>query len=148
MTGRDAEVLWLLPLTEYGEISKETLWNSLEYFLKTVVPEAEKIGMKLALHPNNPQVESIRGISRILNTVENFDRVLNIVPSESNGINFCQGNFSLMGSDIPALIRRWGKAGKIHFCTQQIKLILYDNDNTKISHQYQKIAILHLSFAR
>jgi len=103
------------PLTKYGEVSSETLWNSMEYFLKAVVPEAEKIEMKLALHPNDPQVASIQGISRILTSPENFDRALNIVPSNYSGIDFCQGNFSLMGADIPALIRRWGNAGKIHY---------------------------------
>ena len=103
------------PLTKYGEVSKETMWKNLEYFLKAVVPEAEKIEMKLALHPDDPQVHSIQGISRIMNTVESFDRMLKIMPSKFNGLTMCQGNFALMGTDIPALIRRWGKAGKIHF---------------------------------
>ncbi|WP_034256524.1 mannonate dehydratase [Adhaeribacter aquaticus] len=103
------------PLTQYGEVSKEAMWKNLEYFLKAVVPEAEKIEMKLALHPDDPQVHSIQGIPRIMNTVENFDRALKIMPSKFNGVTLCQGNFSLMGTDIPALIRRWGKAGKIHF---------------------------------
>ncbi|SFW71528.1 mannonate dehydratase [Sinomicrobium oceani] len=103
------------PLTEYGTVSKEKLWENLEYFLKAVVPEAEKIEMKLAMHPDDPQVDSIQGISRIMNTVENFDRMMNIVPSEFNGVTMCQGNFSLMGADIPKLVRRWGNEGKIHF---------------------------------
>jgi len=103
------------PLTQYGEVSKEMMWKNLEYFLKAVVPEAEKVEMKLALHPDDPQVDSIQGISRIMNTVESFDRMLNIVPSDFNGVTMCQGNFSLMGVNIPDLVRRWGKAGKIHF---------------------------------
>ena len=115
MTSFDYDKIKDKPLTEFGEFSKETLWKNLEYFLKAVVPEAEKLGMKLALHPDDPQVHSIQGIPRIMNTVENFDRMLNMVPSDYNGITMCQGNFSLMGPDIPALIRRWGNAGKIHF---------------------------------
>lgn len=115
MTAFDYDEVKDKPLTEYGEFTKEALWDNLEYFLKAVVPEAEQIGMKLALHPDDPQVHSIQGIPRIMNTVENFDRMLEIVPSDYNGITMCQGNFSLMGPDIPALIRRWGKAGKIHF---------------------------------
>ncbi len=101
------------PLTEYGEVSKDTLWQTLEYFLKAVVPEAEKIGMNLSLHPDDPQVDSIQGISRIMNNVENFDKMLALVPSQYSGLTMCQGNFSLMGADIPALIRRWGD--KINF---------------------------------
>jgi len=104
-----------LPATEYGQVSKETLWKNLEYFLKAVVPEAEKIGMNLSLHPDDPQVDSLKGISRIMTSVENFDRMLNIVPSKYSGLTMCQGNFSLMGADIPSLVRRWGKAGKINY---------------------------------
>lgn len=115
MTAFDYEEVKNRPLTQYGEISRETMWDNLEYFLKAVVPEAEQIGMKLAMHPDDPQVNSIQGIPRIMNTVENFDRLLKIVPSDFNGVTMCQGNFSLMGVDIPSLVRRWGKEGKIHF---------------------------------
>jgi mannonate dehydratase len=115
VTAFDNEDLQGRPLTEYGEVSKEALWKNLEYFLKAVVPEAEKIGMNLSLHPDDPQVDSIQGISRIMNTVENFDRMLDLVPSKYSGLTFCQGNFALMGADIPALIRRWGQRGVINF---------------------------------
>ncbi|MCW3110727.1 MAG: mannonate dehydratase [Segetibacter sp.] len=103
------------PLTQYGVVTKETLWKNLEYFLKAVVPEAEKIGMNLSLHPDDPQVDSIKGISRIMTSVENFDRMLNLVPSKYSGLTMCQGNFALMGADIPSLVRRWGKRGVINF---------------------------------
>lgn len=115
VTGFDNKEAKKLPETQYGQVSKETLWKTLEYFLKAVVPEAEKIGMNLSLHPDDPQVDSIKGISRIMTSVENFDRMLNLVPSKYSGLTMCQGNFALMGTDIPSLIRRWGKAGKINF---------------------------------
>ena len=102
------------PLTKYGEVSKEHLWKTYEYFIKAVAPEAEKIGMNLSLHPDDPQVESIQGISRIMNRVENFDRAMAMYPSKYNGVTMCQANFSLMGADIPQLVRRWGKE-KINF---------------------------------
>ena len=78
------------------------------------MPEAEKIGMKMAMHPDDPQVESIKGIGRIMTTVDNFKRMLDIYPSPYNGITMCQGNFSLMGADIPKTVREFGKE-KIHF---------------------------------
>ncbi|MFC5410988.1 mannonate dehydratase [Larkinella bovis] len=115
VTAFDYEAIKNLPPTQYGEVSKETLWKTLEYFLKAVVPEAEKIGMKLAMHPDDPQVDSIRGIARIMNTVDSFKRLLEIYPSPSNGITMCQGNFALMGTDIPKLIAYFGKRKKIHF---------------------------------
>ena len=114
MLAFDYEAMKRKPLTQYGEISKELLWKNLEYFLKAVVPEAEKIDMNLSLHPDDPQVDVIQGISRIMNTVESFDRAMAISPSKFNGVTMCQGNFSLMGADIPALVRRWGK-DKISF---------------------------------
>jgi mannonate dehydratase len=115
VTSFDYDDIKNAPLTQYGEISKETLWKNLEYFLKAVVPEAEKIGMNLSLHPDDPQVDSIKGISRIMTSVENFDRMLNLVPSKYSGLTMCQGNFALMGADIPSLVRRWGKRGVINF---------------------------------
>lgn len=115
VTAFDYEDIKNAALTEYGEVSKETMWKNLEYFLKAVIPEAEKVGMKLAMHPDDPQVDSIRGISRIMTTVDNFKRLVDLVPSPSNGITLCQGNFSLMGADIPAVAKYFGKRNLIHF---------------------------------
>ncbi|GEO07699.1 mannonate dehydratase [Segetibacter aerophilus] len=115
MTAFDYEAIKNAPLTQYGEVSKETLWKNLEYFLKAVVPEAEKVGMKLAMHPDDPQVDSIRGISRIMTSVDNFKRLVSLYPSPSNGITMCQGNFSLMGANIPETVKYFGKKKLIHF---------------------------------
>lgn len=114
MTAFDYDAVKDAPVTKFGEVSKDTLWKNLEYFLKAVVPEAEKAGVKLAMHPDDPQVDSIKGISRIMTTVPNFDRMLKLYPSPNNGITMCQGNFSLMGVDIPKTVHHFGK-DKIHF---------------------------------
>jgi mannonate dehydratase len=115
MTAFDYEAVKNEPDTKYGKVTKETLWKNLDYFLKAVVPEAEKIGMKLAMHPDDPQVNNIKGIERIMTSPENFERMMKIYPSKYNGVTLCQGNFSLMGNvDIPKLVHRWGK-DKIHF---------------------------------
>lgn len=115
VTAFDYEDVKDAPITPYGEVSKETLWKTLEYFLKAVIPEAEKIGMKLAMHPDDPQVDSIKGISRIMTTVDNFRKMVDLYPSPSNGITMCQGNFSLMGADIPTVVHEFGKRKLIHF---------------------------------
>ena len=115
VTAFDNEAIKDAPMTKYGAISKEQLWKTLEYFLKAVVPEAEKAGVKLAMHPDDPQVDQIKGISRIMTTVDNFNRMLALYPSQNNGITMCQGNFSLMGVDIPTVVRDFGKRGLIHF---------------------------------
>ncbi|MCB0687178.1 MAG: mannonate dehydratase [Saprospiraceae bacterium] len=107
-------------ITEYGELTHEKMWDNMEYFLKAVIPEAEKAGVKLALHPDDPPVDSIRGIPRIMTSVEAFKKMLDLYPSPSNGITFCQGSFASMGDenngvDIPAAIEYFGKRGAIHF---------------------------------
>ncbi|ACT91859.1 mannonate dehydratase [Dyadobacter fermentans] len=103
------------PLTKYGDFTHETMWKNLEYFLKAVVPEAEKVGVKLALHPDDPPVDKIQGIPRIMTSADAFKRLIEIVPSESNGITLCQGTFATMGEDIPSVIKYFGSRKKIHF---------------------------------
>ena len=115
VTAFDYEDVKDLSPTKYGEVSKESLWKNLEYFLKAVVPEAEKLRIKLAMHPDDPQVDSIRGISRIMTTADAFRRMAAICPSPYNGLTMCQGNFSLMGEDIPTLVRDFGSRNLIHF---------------------------------
>lgn len=115
VTAFDFEDIGDSALTEYGQVSRDTLWGTLEYFLKAVIPEAEKAGILLAMHPDDPQVDTIKGISRIMTTSNAFRRMFEIYPSISNGMTMCQGNFSLMGEDIPTLVREFGKKGLIHF---------------------------------
>ena len=102
-------------LTQWGEISEDKIWRNLEYFLKAVIPVAEKAGVQMALHPDDPPVSPLRGIGRILTSAKNFRRVLQIVPSPANGITFCQANFKLMGEDIAALAREWCELKKVFF---------------------------------
>ncbi len=104
-----------LPVTEYGEFSEETMWKNMEYFLKAVLPEAEKNGIKLALHPDDPPVPKIRGIARIMRTADAFKKLIDLYPSPNNGLTLCQGTFATMGEDIPAVINYFGKRNKIFF---------------------------------
>jgi mannonate dehydratase len=114
-TGYDHRLMEKAPLTEYGEVSEARLWENLEYFLTRVVPVAEEAGVKLAMHPDDPPLSPIRGLGRIMRSVENFDRLLDLVPSPVNGIALCQGNFTLMTDDLPRVIRHFGGKGKIFF---------------------------------
>jgi mannonate dehydratase len=99
--------------TELGPIGEDELWVNLEYFLKKVVPVAETFGVKLAMHPDDPPLSPIRGVGRIMRSVENFQRLLDLYRSPMNGITLCQGNFTLMTDDLPSVIRHFGK--KIFF---------------------------------
>src|SRR5581483_4853674 len=76
---------------------------------------AEKAGVRLALHPDDPPLPEIRGISRIMNSVESYERAMAYVESEANAICLCQGNFALFCDDLPGAIRLFGKAGRLAF---------------------------------
>ena len=115
VTGYDHASMADLPLTEHGEVPEERIWDNYRYFLHRVLPVAERAGVKLALHPDDPPRSPIRGIGRIMRTVENFQRALDIAESECHGITMCQGNFTLMTDDLPATIRHFGCQGRIHF---------------------------------
>lgn len=115
VSGFDASQLADAPPTAAGPLSEETLWESLEYFLKRVVPVAETAGVQLAMHPDDPPLSPIRGVGRIMRSVENFQRLLDLVPSPVNGLTMCQGNFALMTDDLPAVIRQFGQQQKIFF---------------------------------
>ncbi|NKB70846.1 MAG: TIM barrel protein [Candidatus Latescibacteria bacterium] len=103
------------PLTEHGVITEDDQWENLRYFLERTVPTAEKAGVKMAMHPDDPPLSPIRGVARIMSSLDNYQRLIDLVPSEANGIGLCQGNFALMTDDLPAAIRHFGGQGKIHF---------------------------------
>ena len=67
------------------------------------------------MHPDDPPLSPIRGLGRIMRSVENYQRLVDTVPSEVNGICLCQGNFTLMTDDLPSVIRHFGKQEKIFF---------------------------------
>lgn len=103
-------------ITSNPPISEDALWANLEYFLKKVLPVAEKAGVKLSMHPDDPPLSPIRGVGRIMRSVENYRRLLQMVPSPMNTITMCQGNFTLMTEDLPAVIREFAdKISFVHF---------------------------------
>lgn len=92
------------------------LWANLQRFLEEVIPVAEDAGVVMAMHPDDPPLPSLLGNDRIMHDVSGFERLVELVPSPSNKIAFCQGTFSEMGIDIPATIRRLGPhIAYVHF---------------------------------
>jgi mannonate dehydratase len=103
------------PLCAEGEITADQLWDSLEYFLRAVVPVAEANGITLGLHPDDPPLPIARGVPRIASSIDNYRRILKLVDSPANSITLCQGNFTLMTDDLPSVIREFGHQGRIAF---------------------------------
>jgi mannonate dehydratase len=96
------------PPTSAGTVEAERLWEALGWFLERVCPVAEEAGVTLAMHPDDPPIPSIRGIARIMSSVDAFERLVELNPSPANAITLCQGNFALMTGDLPGTIRRLG----------------------------------------
>ncbi|EJN57635.1 mannonate dehydratase [Halogranum rubrum] len=98
------------------EYTEAEFWDNYERFLETVLPVAEEAGVRLALHPVDPPVlESMGGIPRLFRNVENFERAMDLVPSDNHGLKLCLGCFSQMGEDVEAVLRRFGERDDIVF---------------------------------
>lgn len=93
----------------------EDIWGNLRWFLERIIPVAEAAGVQLAMHPDDPPLSPVRGMPRVMCSVDAFQRLVELVPSEANGMTLCQGNFALMCDDLPAAIRQFGEQQKIFF---------------------------------
>jgi mannonate dehydratase len=99
----------------YSEVDEETLWSNLEYFLKKVIPVAEKVGVRLSIHPDDPPW-SIFNLPRIITNEAALDRLLDIINSPSNGITFCTGSFGPnLKMDLIKSIYKFGSMDRIPF---------------------------------
>lgn len=113
VTGFDISKIDVNEKTYAGDISADKLWSTLDGFLREVIPVCEKHNVKLALHPDDPPIDNLKGIARILTSAAAFDKVMGLNTSPYNGITFCQGSFATMGEDIPPTIKRF--ADRIYF---------------------------------
>ena len=100
-------------LKKYEHIDAKLLKKNLSYFLKAIMPEAEKAGVKMCLHPDDPPF-SVLGLPRIVSTEHDLVDILNAYPSRSNGLTFCTGSLGANpANDLPGIVSRLGKY--IHF---------------------------------
>jgi mannonate dehydratase len=108
----------LPPLAEEGAHTLDEMWANITYFLKAVIPEAEKAGVRLALHANDPPAPISRGSQQIMGTIEGWKKLISIVDSPSNGITFDCGVTREMGGD-PVEVCRWfasrDRINHVHF---------------------------------
>ncbi|EAQ78758.1 mannonate dehydratase [Blastopirellula marina] len=97
-------------------VTREQMWENLRSFLAELLPIAEKSGVALAMHPDDPPLAAFGQHARIMNSLNDFERLLELSSSPSNGICFCQGTFAVMGVDIPGTIRKLGdRIRYVHF---------------------------------
>lgn len=118
VTVYDHEQVKNAPLTDLGVLDDDTMWANFTYFLKAIVPVAEQEGVMLALHPDDPPVPAIAGVARIIRSVDAYKRVMGIIESPANGIEFCQGTVAEMCScadEVYEAIRYFGSRNKIAY---------------------------------
>ena len=118
-TGFDYERMKNLPpLEEEGAHTLDEMWTNITYFLKAVVPAAEKAGVRLALHPNDPPAPLSRGSQQIMGTIDGWKKLVGLVNSPSNGITFDCGVTREMAGD-PVEVCRWfasrDRINHVHF---------------------------------
>ena len=102
-----------LPITHDREYTEEEMWQNLEYWIKIITPIAEEEGIRLGIHPCDPPVPTLGGIPQLLRSFDAYKRLIEIYPSDSNAIEFCQGTFAEMNDDIYDMIKYFGERKKI-----------------------------------
>ena len=86
-------------------ISEDALWENYRYFVDAAVPEAERCGVRLALHPDDPPLPRLGNVSRIMISLGNIQRALSVRPSPMLGVTFCQACYRMMGEDLERCAR-------------------------------------------
>src|SRR5450759_5001135 len=100
-------------LATYADIDAGVLRENLGYFLRAVVPVAEEVGIRLAIHPDDPP-RPLLGLPRVVSTREDTQWLLDAEPSVANGLTFCTGSFGVRaGNDLVAMAEHF--AQRIYF---------------------------------
>ena len=115
VTSFDYDLIKNGPPGEIEEITDDELWDNYTYFLKAVIPGPEQAGVKMGLHPDDPPISPIAGVARIMRSHAALKRLIEIVPSDYNGLEFCQGTISEMPEDVIDAIRYFGSRNKIMY---------------------------------
>ncbi|MBR4611529.1 MAG: mannonate dehydratase [Kiritimatiellae bacterium] len=97
-------------------IDDDKLWDNLAIFLRAAVPVAERHGIRIAIHPDDPPLPRLGPVARILRSAAAFERAWSLAPSPCLGATFCQATFAMMGEDVYSLVPRWkDKIFFVHF---------------------------------
>jgi mannonate dehydratase len=101
---------------DVGTVTSEQLWQRLEGFLAELVPVAEEAGVRLAAHPDDPPMPTLRGTARLVYQPYLYQRLLDLVPSRSNALEFCLGSLQEMSEgDVYEAIDQYSRQGAIAY---------------------------------
>ena len=95
-------------LARYAGVGEDDLRANLARFLQAVVPVAEEVGVRLAIHPDDPPFR-VLGLPRIVSTAKHVEAIFRLAESPANGLCFCTGSFGARAdNDLPGMVRRFG----------------------------------------
>ncbi|MFD0618622.1 mannonate dehydratase [Paenibacillus sp. GCM10027629] len=86
------------PVGTLPQVSSEELWERVAYFLHELIPVAETSGVRLAAHPDDPPMPTLRGMPRLVYTPQLYQKLLDLVPSQSNALDLCMGTVQEMAT--------------------------------------------------
>jgi mannonate dehydratase len=113
-----------------AEVGEDELWQRVRWFLEHLVPVAEEAGVRLAAHPDDPPVDRLRRTPRLVNQPDKYDRLLDIVPSRANALEFCLGSLQEMETgNIYQATRHYARRdaiGYVHFRNVRGKVPHYE----------------------
>lgn len=128
----DYKKAFLSFLGTYSQIDRDQLRENLSLFLKEVVPVAEKAGVNLCVHPDDPPFP-VLGLPRIVSTQEDLEWICNQVDSTANGITFCTGSLSVNRKNNLVMIAE-KLAPRIHFTHLRNNVFLNDGAFHEFGH--------------
>ena len=97
----------------YGQIQSSEMWERVTYLYERLIPVAERAGVNVGAHPDDPPESTYRGVQQILNCVDGLKKLTELVPSPRSGLLLCVGTLHEMGEDTMAAIESLLQRGKI-----------------------------------
>jgi mannonate dehydratase len=117
------------PAGTLASITHEELWRRLDGFLREVLPVAEEAGVKLAAHPDDPPMPTVRGQPRLVYQPKHYQKLIDLNPSRANTLEFCIGSLAEMTEgdlyDVVDTYSRQQRLGYVHFRNVRGKVPTY-----------------------
>lgn len=113
-------------LETYSHVSHEQLFKNLVHFLEEVIPVCERVGVKMAIHPDDPPWD-VFSLPRIVTGEKDLDKMFAAVPSTCNGLTLCTGSFGAgRENDLVHMAKKYSSQGRVHYV--HLRNVLYTDD--------------------